>query len=443
MKYIFFDIETTDLHFIGQIINYAFVEVDENWNVCSTLSDKIKISRLQLPNPGSIIATQTDIFAHNENAHDLEHVAMAKILTYLQSIVERNDTRLIGYNSSKFDLPYIRTSFIRNGLNPYFGGAIKYGDLLHVVQKLVASNASFYEILPKKESGKPTTKLESVAKAFNLLDGVQDHESLSDVLLTIKVAKHIAENYGIDVRTFNSYEPNNYSGTVVRGYPFIDKNNVADDDEYSYYALVQQNKAQALWVNIKSFEEGEGNKAVSWYNKNTSSFFVKEEVTDKIWLERAEKAVAGCGGLNVNNFWPKKTCDVEQFIYMLPITEIDAVYDAVWRNDLTLIKQTKSKYGSQLYLRFLANTSPIETVENQIKEYALYRYGGKLKLGKDHLVDQYDNPYEFYPTYMALLKQIDELAANPKNAHIMNQLKLFYQKSVIATIAGKELMEIV
>jgi len=431
MKYIFFDIETTDLHFIGQIINYAFVEVDENWNVCSTLSDKIKISRLQLPNPGSIIATQTDIFAHNENAHDLEHVAMAKILTYLQSIVERNDTRLIGYNSSKFDLPYIRTSFIRNGLNPYFGGAIKYGDLLHVVQKLVASNASFYEILPKKESGKPTTKLESVAKAFNLLDGVQDHESLSDVLLTIKVAKHIAENYGIDVRTFNSYEPNNYSGTVVRGYPFIDKNNVADDDEYSYYALLQQNK------------EGEGNKAVSWYNKNTSSFFVKEEVTDKIWLERAEKAVAGCGGINVNNFWPKKTCDVEQFIYMLPITEIDAVYDAVWRNDLTLIKQTKSKYGSQLYLRFLANTSSIETVENQIKEYALYRYGGKLKLGKDHLVDQYDNPYEFYPTYTALLKQIDELAANPKNAHIMNQLKLFYQKSVIATIAGKELMEIV
>ena len=73
----------------------------------------------------------------------------------------------------------------------------------------------------------------------------------------------------------------------------------------------------------------------------------------------------------------------------------------------------------------------------------MYRYGGKLKLGKDHLVDQYDNPYEFYPTYTALLKQIDELAANPKNAHIMNQLKLFYQKSVIATIAGKELMEIV
>jgi len=441
MRYIFFDIETTDLHFSGQIINYAFVEIDEDWNMVSCLKDKIKISRTQLPNPSSIVATQTDILKHQEEARDLEHVAMAKILKYLQNIVEFEDTKLIGYNSSKFDLPYIRTSFIRNGLNPYFGGCIKYGDLLHVVQKLVASRPDFYEKLRKKESGKPETKLESIARAFNLLEGAQDHESYSDVLLTIKVAKHISDTYGLDVRKFNSYEPAETGAKIVRSYPFVDKNNVAADDDYSYYVLLEQNKAQALWVNIKQFEEGNP-KAVNWYNKNTSSFFVKEDIKDGPWRDRAMQVLDKCNGVSLNNFWPKKECDVEQFIYMLPVTQIDAVYDAVWRKDLTLIKQTKSKYGSQLYLRFLLKTSPIESVELQLKDYFLYRYGGKLKLGKDHLAQQYENAFEYHPTYKALLAQIDELALEPKNEHIMKQLKTFYETSLIASLAKQELLEI-
>lgn len=443
MKHIFFDIETSDLHYIGQILDYAFVEVDDSWNVCSTLRGRIKLSRLQLPNPGSIVATGIDIIQHNELAEDLEHVAMAKIQKYIQAIAEKDDTRLIGYNSSKFDLPYIRTSFIRNGLNPYFAGAIKYGDLIHVVQKLVASNSTFSDKLPKKESGKPFTKLEAVSKAFGLLDSekAQDHESYSDVLLTIKLAKYVAENYGIDVRYYSAYEVLDSTTKIVRGYPYVNRDNIADHDDYSYYALLEQNKAQALWVNIKQFEDGETRDAVNWYNKNTSSFFVKEVVTDESWKARADLAVAGCREVGLNNFWPKKVCDVEQFIYMLPLNEIDAVYDAIWRKDLTLIKQTRSKYGSQLYLRFLCNNAPIEEVESQIKEYALYRYGGKLKLGKDHLLDNYDNPFEYYPTYQALMSQIEETAKDEKYTHVMNQLKKCYENSLIFALAGKELLE--
>ena len=73
---------------------------------------------------------------------------------------------------------------------------------------------------------------------------------------------------------------------------------------------------------------------------------------------------------------------------MLPITEIDAVYDAVWRNDLTLIKQTKSKYGSQLYLRFLANTGEfapkvnIQVISNNLVDDSFYNY----TFGMPHLI---------------------------------------------------------
>ena len=49
----------------------------------------------------------------------------------------------------------------------------------------------------------------------------------------------------------------------------------------------------------------------------------------------------------------------------------------------------------------------------------------------------------FHPTYNELLARIDELSLNPDNTEIMNSLKKFYLDSVVTTLAGKELAEIV
>jgi hypothetical protein len=40
------------------------------------------------------------------------------------------------------------------------------------------------------------------------------------------------------------------------------------------------------------------------------------------------------------------------------------------------------------------------------------------------------------------LAQIEHIAKTPENQHIMKQLKEFYEKSPITTVAGKELMSI-
>lgn len=447
MATIFFDLETTDLNSVGQILNYAFVEIDDNWTVKSVLRDKIKISRLQLPSPYAILASQTNVTKHEAEANDPEHIAMVKIQKYLQSIVEWDETRLIGYNSNSFDVPYLRTSMIRSGLNPYFGGSIKYGDVLHAVRRLACDNADFYEKLHKKPSGVPSFKLESVAKSLGLMDAnaKQDHESLSDVLLTIKLAEHLAKNYSIDVRTYNSYEVTKNNFDVVKVFPFVDQNNQKVADEYCYMALLEQNKTQALWINLKKFEDGLGKGAVSWYNKNTSQFFVDKVLRGDQHKNRADIARKALSDVHLDNFWPDKNCDVEQFIYMMPINHISALYDAIWRKDLFLIKETKSKYASQLYLRHLMNTSDIDQVENQIKDYALYRYGGRLKIDKENFDASYQEGVysdSFHTTYNELLSQIEELSKDPNNLTLMTELKKFYEKSLVVSIAGKELSTI-
>ena len=439
MNTIFFDLETTDLNTVGQILNYAFVEVDANWNLISCLRDKIKISRLQLPSPEAIVATKTDVFEHNKEATDAEHIAMAKIQKHIQSIVEWTDTRLVGYNSNRFDVPFLRTSMIRNGLNPYFGGSIKYGDVLHVVRRLACDNTEFCDKLIKNDKGKPSFRLESVAKSLGLLDvnDIQAHESLSDVMLTIKLARHLAEVYGIDVRTYSSYEVTKTNFDVIKVFPYTDENNQLVSDEYCYMAVLEHNKTQALWINLKKFEEGQGKQSVSWYNKNTSALYVQKFLSGDSYKKRASAAKAALADINLQNFWPDKNCDVEQFIFMMPIGDIPALYDAVWRRDIFLLKEKKCKFASKLYLRFLANTSDVDEVESQIRDYALYRYGGKMKLDKEHLEDL---PDSFHRTYAELLAKIDELSKLPDNEHIMLQLKRFYENSVIATIAGKELL---
>lgn len=449
MKTIFFDLETTDLNPIGQILNFAFVEYDKDWNFKSCYKDKIKISKLQLPSPEAILANKVDVIQHNKEAEDLEHIAMAKIQKYIQSIVEWGDTRLIGYNSHRFDVPFLRTSMIRNGLNPYFGGSLKYGDVFHVVKRLACDNPSFKDALIKKADGSISYSLESIAKSFKLMDenATQDHESLSDVYLTVKVAKHLLDNYGIDVRTYCSYEPLSKSGgyDVVKVFPFRDENGNKVEDDYCYLTLLEQNKTQSLWINIKQFEDGLGKKSVSWYNKNSSPFYVSEFVKDSEWKKRAELARNGLSDINLQNFWPEKNCDIEQFIFMLPINEISALYDAVWRRDLFLIRENKSKYASQLYLRFLANVLDVDQMESFILEYSLYRYGGKLKLDKDNFVDSYvPGVYNksFHRTYKELLHTIDELSKNPDNFFLMSQLKTFYENSVVNSISGKELLSL-
>jgi len=436
MNSIFFDLETTDLNTIGQILNYSFVEVDGNWNIKSKLSGKIKISRLQLPDPFSIIHTKTDIIEHNDTATDSEPVAMAKIQKYISGIVEWKETRLIGFNSNKFDIPFLRTSMIRNGINPYFNRSLKYGDVTHVLKRLLCDNKDFASKLQKYESGKHKLTLESTTQALGILDKdkSQEHESMFDVMLTINLARHLHENYGLDVRSYNSYEVDSRKKfDAIKIFPYVNLDNSETPDEYCYYAPLSQTKTQTLWINLKKFEDGLGKDSIFWYNKNTSSLFVKEYIKDAHINKRTQSAIQGLSHITLDNFFEPKDCDIEQFIFAMPVNHVNSLYDAIWRKDLFLLKEIECKHASKLYLRFLCNNQPIEKVQSMIKQYAVYRYGGKIKM---------DSIEKRHKTYSELLSEIDMYSKNPEYLHLMTQLKRFYEESPITQFAKNELLEI-
>jgi hypothetical protein len=457
---VFYDIETTDLSPIGQILNYAFVQVDDNWQTVSELVGKIKISNLQLPNPYAIKVQNLDVLEHNKTATDSEMIAAEKISNYLTNISERESSRLVGFNSNKFDLPYIRTTLIRNGINPYFAGNFKYGDVLHCLRRIVADNKDFANIFPKRinqdgtVSDSPVLKLQTVCHSLGLLDKTEEqlHESLYDVKLTIKLAKYLSENYDIDVRNYNSYEVPKNTPTVIKGYPFLDDVVKTDPEAYSYFTVLEQDNRQALWINIKKFEDGLGKESVFWANKNTSMFFVKDVINDKDLIRRAKAAKHGLSDITLENYFPEKNCDIEAFIYSMPLNNIKALSFALWRNDYYLLNLANCKKTSKVCLRTkLANYG--NNGENlndpsfldSIKKYALYRYGGKMKIDKDDITSEYiEGVYNesFHTTYKELLSMIDDISKDDDSKFIMKQLKKFYDDSILVKVAGSELLNI-
>lgn len=444
MKSIFFDLETTDLNFVGQILNYAFVVVGDQWEVVDTLHGTIKVSNLQLPSPYAILANRVDLIQHQEEAEDNEQQAMAKIRMWLERTIEteRNPVKLIGFNSIRFDLPFLRTSMIRNGVNPYHP-QLRYGDLLHVAQKLAAVNPSFDAMLGANKS----LKLERLCQLENIMDTKQTHESLDDVLITIKLAKHFATYYGIDVRKWTEYEAGKYEdGRTVVMKVFPEKDAKYHQDEFANnrsnarMVALDVDKSYALWIDIDLWKEGKGAEAVSWYSKAYSNFFVEKVIKDPEAIALAQEAREDLSMFNLKNFFPERNCDIEQFIYMMKFNESGALSDAIWSNNLDGLKQLNSKYGSKLYLRHLMNNKPLSETVELVRKYALYRYGGKMKVNK---MDINENaPQSFHITYNELVSSANKLLeerTDKEDKKLLKSLIKFYEQSPITIAAGKEL----
>ncbi|RMD84314.1 MAG: hypothetical protein D6808_07180, partial [Candidatus Dadabacteria bacterium] len=179
---VFYDLETSDKDPIGQILNYCFIETDLDFNVLSSVKGEVEISRLQLPRAKALLANKIDVLCHQEGNVESERDAMAKIHRFMVEVSRRGAVSLIGYNSSKFDLSYLRTSLIRNGLNPYISNLF-YGDLLHLSQKLCVCRKDFprKELCREDNPKKLSLSLENLAKHFGILTGAQAHESYEDV----------------------------------------------------------------------------------------------------------------------------------------------------------------------------------------------------------------------------------------------------------------------
>ena len=210
MKAIFFDLETTSLNPIGQILNYSFIEVDHNYVKHSELSGKIELCHTQIPDVGAIRANCIDIDDHMQGKYDSEYAAMGKIHRYLSKVCGKSNgsVLLVGQNIHRFDIHFLRTSMIRNGFNPYIRN-IMYADTKFTSKKAFIENEQFRELLLKDaEESTRIFSLEHMCQSLGFLTESQQHESRADVLLTIELSKKIWE-HGVDIFAYDACEVKN------------------------------------------------------------------------------------------------------------------------------------------------------------------------------------------------------------------------------------------
>lgn len=460
MNAIFFDLETTDTNPIGQILNYCFIKVNAAFEPEAELSGDIRISRLQLPGPDAILANRTNVIDHQARASQSEREAMLEIATFIGDAVASSGdkTPLIGFNSNRFDLPFLRTSLIRNGINPYFGGKLSYRDLFHLAKKLYCDRADFPRAARKDDPSKLSLSLESLCKSFGLLDGAQTHHSRDDVLLTIELARLLRSRFGADVRAFEAYEAQSHHRNPRRGeviacyHPGYDLAG-AERRSSSPMTLLDASHRYALWIDLERFRSGAGERAISWFNPAIHYMFVDREWRgDATHAELARAALAKFEKVNLNNFFKPSVCDIEQDIYRVDFDGIEALRLAIWERKPDAIKAIKSRDAKVLLMRHQMAEHTFgqagdDRIREMLKAYALYRYGGRANTAKSNL----DEPFRegvysdsYHVTFNELVERLEELliGASPEDALLLKALERFYFESEIHACAGEDLAKI-
>ncbi len=187
-----YDLETFGINTrYDRIAQFAGIRTDEHLNpvgdpdmfYCQPTHD-------YLPDPGSCLVTGITPQLCAEKGLP-EHQFAARI----HDIFSQHDSCGVGYNSIRFDDECIRSLFYRNLYDPYqreyLNGNSRW-DLIDIVRATYALRPDNIE-WPMHEPGKPSFRLEDLAKANGLIHE-SAHDALSDVEATIQMAKLIQKN---------------------------------------------------------------------------------------------------------------------------------------------------------------------------------------------------------------------------------------------------------
>lgn len=454
MHAIFYDLETSDKEPIGQILNYSFIRVDGDLNPVSELSGMVRISRLQLPRAGAILSNRIDVIEHQETARDDEQRAMKRIFDFLVEETKAGGPRtaLIGFNSSKFDLPYLRTSLIRNGLNPYaWNSSSVEKDLLLAARKLSISDPNFPRACAAAgEKNKLSLRLEVLAQQLGFLTGKQSHFSREDVLLSIELARVFKSRFGMDPLSYNPYEGAALDREQRKAHVFgiLEPNydlNKAELSVLKPMTLLCADPKYALWIDLQKFKDGQGRRSINYIKKSGNGLFVAAQRDfEPEWPELAGRAQEEFKGLSLSNYFGPSVCDVEQFIYRMDFDSRDSLSDAIWNQATGRLSQMDAKI---LFKRHELRTyewggGRDEQMEKDLRAYALRRYGGQVVMSKYEYDDPEEQPDDYYhPTWNRLLKEIDALheISGPEDRKLLQSLRRFYVESDLFRLAGREL----
>ncbi|WP_119718127.1 exodeoxyribonuclease I [Cognatilysobacter tabacisoli] len=186
-SFLFYDLETFGADpRTTRIAQFAAIRTDAELNeIDAPIDFFVRPADDLLPSP---VATLITGIAPQDALRD--GVNEAQAFARIVEEMARPETCTLGYNSLRFDDEFVRHGLFRNFFDPYereWRGGNSRWDLLDVMRTAHALRPDGL-VWPTREDGAPSFKLEHLAEANGVRDGMA-HEALSDVRALIGIAR--------------------------------------------------------------------------------------------------------------------------------------------------------------------------------------------------------------------------------------------------------------
>jgi len=191
--HIFYDLETTGTDIVyDQILQFGAILADDSLIELDRFEIRCRLLPWIVPSPVALFVTATDVDL-------LDDPSLPDFYAMMHEISERlarwGRATFIGYNSMRFDEPFLQRAFWQALFPPYLtvtGGNTRL-DLLPLVRAAAWARPDFFNI-PHREDGAPTFRLDALAPA-NGFNAHRAHDAMGDVEATLFLARKVAARF--------------------------------------------------------------------------------------------------------------------------------------------------------------------------------------------------------------------------------------------------------
>jgi hypothetical protein len=261
--FIFYDFETSQRHFLGQILSYYFVVVDRQYRIIRECEGLIKPNRMECPSCEAIAVNQLSI--HDCVTRGIrEYDAAQRIFDFIDdAITTHGPMPLTGFNSARFDFKHFEKLLLKNGISPSFYGKVSSLDVYQFAKYCALSHPETFPFTRKKTHDITSFgfRLEELCRAFDCLDTPQTHDAKDDVHLTIALTKALESRFSQTLSDFHARQLNTQSFCTPNTYlrePFFRYEQTADTpivDTNQWLVIGQPSKTAFLLLNSRDYTE--------------------------------------------------------------------------------------------------------------------------------------------------------------------------------------------
>jgi exodeoxyribonuclease-1 len=192
---LFYDLETSGLDpAFDQVLTFAGIRTDARLREIDRTSLTIRLRKDIIPSPEAVM---THCLTPEELSTGQCEYQAAR---FLHELFNTPDTISLGYNSLGFDDEFLRFLFYRNLLEPYthqYANGCYRADILPVAALYHRFCDPSVIRWPSLENGRPTLKLEHIARENRFATSGPAHDAMADVEALVALCRRFAERSDI------------------------------------------------------------------------------------------------------------------------------------------------------------------------------------------------------------------------------------------------------